>query len=250
MTTARFTDRTPELAEAFVELTGIMAAGYDIVDLLDCLLEHCVRLLDVDEAALVLADGADAIKVAASTSEQTRFLELFQLQIDSGPCLDCFHSGESVTVPDLDTHSHRWPEFSDYARRQGYRSVHATPLKVPGQTIGALNLFANRPSALHPTAVKIAQAFADVGAVAVVYRRALLRSEQVSEQLRGALDSRVVIEQAKGKLAQQGSLDMGAAFAILRQYTRSNNQKLSATARAVVEGTLALDQMREPSTRT
>jgi GAF domain-containing protein len=155
-----------------------------------------------------------------------------------------------MTLPDLDTHGHRWPEFSDYARAQGYRSVHATPLTVPNQTIGALNLFANQPSSLHPTDLKIAEALADLGAVAVVYQRALLRSEQVAEQLRGALDSRAVIEQAKGKHAQQGSLDMGAAFDTLRRYTRTNNLKLSATAHAVVEGTLTLDQMREPGFRT
>jgi GAF domain-containing protein len=211
MDAGQHSDRTAELADAVVELARIMATGYDVVDLLDHLLDRCVRLLNIDEAALVLADATGAIRVMASTSEQTRFLELFQLQTDNGPCLHCFRTGESVTIPDLDSDSHRWPEFAEYARRQGYRSVHASPVKASTETIGALNLFAHHATDFPTTDLKIAQALADFGAVAVVQHRALQASERVTEQLKSALDSRVVIEQAKGKLAQQGGLEMGTA---------------------------------------
>jgi transcriptional regulator with GAF, ATPase, and Fis domain len=203
--------------------------------------------LDVDEAGLVLADPNGTLRVVASTSEQARFLELFQLQVDAGPCLDCYRTGESVVVSDLDTHAHRWPQFVEYARGEGYRSVHATPLKVPDQTIGALNLFSTERFQAGPTDLMIVRALGDMAAVAVLYQRALQHSELVADQLQNALTSRVVSEQAKGRLAEQGGIDMGAAFAALRGHARNTHQTLSGTAHAVAAGTLTLQQILRPT---
>jgi transcriptional regulator with GAF, ATPase, and Fis domain len=225
----------------------MLAAEFDVLDLLDRLAGHCVSLLGAHQAGVLLTDDTGTLTVMAATSEQARFLELFQLQRESGPCLECVQRGEPVAVPDLAAHAERWPDFAGYAQREGYRAVHATPLNTPTATIGALNLFSRHTLHLEPTDLKIAHALAEVGSVAILHRQTVTRSEQVTSQLRKALDSRVIIEQAKGKLSQQGNIDTGAAFTALRGYARRHQQQLSDTAHAVIEGHLTLHDMNPPA---
>jgi GAF domain-containing protein len=240
-------DRAGELAQAFAELAGALANGYDVVELLDRLIQHCVHLLEVDAAGLVLADSRGALQVMVSTNEQVRFLEVLQLHADSGPCLDAYHTGGPVNADDLAADGGRWPALANTAQHGGYRAVHAVPLKFQDHTLGAMNLFSIEPQSLGSTEQTIAQALAEVATVAILGQRTLRRSERVAEQLQTALNSRVIIEQAKGMLAQQGGgLAMADAFAVLRHYARRNNRRLTEAARAVVDATLTLDLMGKP----
>jgi GAF domain-containing protein len=238
-------DRAAELAQAFVELAGALANGYDVVELLDRLVQHCVHLLAVDAAGLVLTDAGGALKVMVATSEQARFLEVLQLHADSGPCLDCYRTGQPVNVDDLTAERGRWPDLADTIQQDGYRAVHAVPLRFQEQTLGAMNLFSIKPGDLGGADHIIAQALAEVATVAILGQRTIRNSVKVAEQLQTALDSRVVIEQAKGMLAHQGGLAMADAFAVLRRYARRNNQRVTDCARAVVDSTLTLGAMSE-----
>jgi GAF domain-containing protein len=236
-------DRAAELAQAFVELAGSLADGYDVVELLDRLVRHCERLLAVDAVGLVLADASGALQVMAATSEQARFVEVLQLHADCGPCLESYRTGQPVNVDDLAGERDRWPSLAETIEHNGYRAVHAVPLRFQEQTLGAMNLFGVEPGDLGGTDHKIAHALAEVATVAILGQRTISHSVKVAEQLQTALDSRVVIEQAKGVLAHQGGLAMADAFDVLRGYARRTNKRVTDCARAVVDATLTLDAM-------
>ncbi|HEU5469844.1 MAG TPA: GAF and ANTAR domain-containing protein, partial [Actinophytocola sp.] len=241
--------RESRLLEAFVQLADTLVDDYDVVDLLHQLAQHCVRILQVDAAGLLLSTqrpGGD-LQVIASSTEQTRLLELFEVQTNEGPCLDCVRTGEPILMPDLTLATHRWPHFAPQALREGFSRVHAVPLRLRGQTIGALNLFGHDAGALPDQDLLVAQALADTATIGILQERAVRRGEILTEQLETALHSRIAIEQAKGVLAQAGSLDMDQAFQALRNYARSHNARLSDTAQHIVTGTLEPDQILTPS---
>ncbi len=231
-------NRESVLAEAFVGLADTLVAGYDVIDLLHRLTEVCVELLDVDAAGLLLSDQRSNLHMMASSSESSRLMELFQLQNDEGPCLDCYRTGASVVAVDLAAATRRWPRFAAHARLEGFHAVHALPLRLRSETIGALNRVGGRPGALPASDLQLAQALADVATIGILQERAVHRGEVLAEQLQGALNSRVIIEQAKGVLAERGKLDMDEAFNRLRRHARARNSRLSDTARAVVDGTI------------
>jgi transcriptional regulator with GAF, ATPase, and Fis domain len=237
------------LVETFVELTDTMVAGFDMVDFLHVLTDRSVQLLDVAAAGLLLADPRGDLRVVAASSQAARLLELFQLQNDQGPCLDCFRSGEPIYIPDLSAAVSRWPQFVVAAQQAGFASVQALPMRLREQVIGALNLFRARPGVFDATDVRIGQALADVATISLLYERNLRQSDTLNEQLQAALNSRVVIEQAKGKLAERLGLDVSQAFSLLRGYARARNQRLSELARAFVEGTDTLPGLAVPSTQ-
>ena len=224
------------LSETFVELADTMVAGFDVIDFLHVLTGRSVQLLDVSAAGLLLADPRGELRVVAASSEAARLLELFQLQSDQGPCLDCFRSGQPVTAADL-TQAGRWPRFAAAARDAGFTAVQALPMRLREQVIGALNLFRAAPGPFDPAAVRIGQALADVATISLLHNRSMERSDTLTEQLQGALDSRVIIEQAKGKLAERLGTDTNQAFSLLRDFARARNLRLSDLARAFVEGT-------------
>jgi GAF domain-containing protein len=227
-------DRELQVTEAFVSLASNLANGYDVVEMLTDLTEDCVQLLDVASAGLLLADGFGRLHVLAASSEATRELEVFQLQRDEGPCRDCYHSGSAVSVPDLAAEADRWPQFVPRALQVGFRSVHAVPMRLRDNMLGALNLFGTTVGELLREDLVLAQALADVASVALVQERAVSDRAAVVEQLQLALNSRVVLEQAKGVLAYVGELDMGQAFNVLRRYARDHNLRLTAVAESVV----------------
>ena len=237
------------LAETFVELTDTMVAGFDMMDFLHVLTDRSVQLLDVAAAGLLLADPRGDLRVVAASSEAARLLELFQLQNDQGPCLDCFRSGEPIDVPDLSGAVSRWPQFAVAAQQAGFASVQAIPMRLREQVIGALNLFRVRPGAFDATDVRIGQALADVATISLLHERNLRHSDTLNEQLQAALNSRVVIEQAKGKLAERLGLDVHQAFSLLRDHARAHNQRMSDLARAFVDGTDTLPGLATPATR-
>ena len=228
--------REQALAETFVMLADTLVEDYDIVDLLDRLANACVSLLGVAATGLLLDDQKGNLAVVASSSEETRLLEIFQLQNNQGPCLDCVRTGTVVTSADLAADHERWPLFVPAAVAAGFRSVAALPLRLRDQTIGGLNLFHDGADQVPATDQRLAQALADVATIGILQQRSSHRSARLAEQLQLALNSRVIIEQAKGVLAERNATDMDGAFGALRHYARKHNIKLTDLARAVIRG--------------
>ncbi len=224
------------LSETFVELTDTMVADFDIIDFLHVLTSRSVELLNVSAAGLLLADPRGELRVVAASSEAARLLELFQLQSDQGPCLDCFRSGRPVAGPNLSA-DQRWPRFAAAAGQAGFSAVQALPMRLRDQVIGALNLFRATPGAFDADSVQVGQALADVATIGLLHERSMRHSETLNEQLQTALNSRVIIEQAKGKLAERLGIDVNQAFTLLRDQARNRNERLSDLARAFVDGT-------------
>ena len=180
----------------------------------------------------------------ASSSAAMHVLELFEVQSQQGPCLDCYRSGQPVLNRDLSSATGRWPRFAVEAIAAGFRTVHALPMRLRGTIIGALNLFHVEPGDMRPTDIEAAQALADVATIAILQRRAVLEKQVVNEQLNHALNSRIVIEQAKGMIAEQKGVDVEHAFTLLRNHARSHNLRLGDVAAAVIDGTLAGSALR------
>lgn len=231
-------NREQAVTEAFVSLATSLADGLDPVDLLSGLTADCARLLDVASAGLLLADRRGVLHVVAASTEATRALEIFQLQREQGPCLDCYRTGTPVIAADLRETADRWPRFTARATEAGFASVHAVPLRLRDTVLGTLGLFGSRAGALNDDDLRLAQALAYVAAVALVQDKAAADKALINEQLQTALNSRVLVEQAKGVLAQDGNLDMEQSFAVLRGYARDRNQRLSDVARSLVTRTL------------
>ncbi|WP_326718765.1 MULTISPECIES: GAF and ANTAR domain-containing protein [unclassified Streptomyces] len=223
------------LAKTFVELADNLVADFDLIDFLRLLTDRCVGLLGASAAGVLLADRDGELRVVAASDEQVRLLELFQLQNDEGPCLDCFRTGAPVAVADLGSATTRWPRFAVQARRSGFGAVQALPMRLRDEVVGALNLFRATPGPFDPAATPLAQALADVATISLLQQRSALRSTVLNEQLQTALNSRVLIEQAKGKLAERQGVDMERAFSTLRGYARAHNRRLSDVARAFID---------------
>ncbi|HEY6748454.1 MAG TPA: GAF and ANTAR domain-containing protein [Mycobacteriales bacterium] len=227
-------DRERAVTEAFVALATSLADGADVVDMLSGLAADTTRLLDVDSTGLLLADHRGVLHVVAASSEATRTLEVFQVQRAQGPCLDCYRSGRPVNVSDLSAEAARWPQFAAAAAEAGFASVHALPMRLRDQVLGTVGLFGTTVGALGEDDLRLGQALAYVAAIALVQEKAAQDQALITAQLQTALDSRVVLEQAKGVLAQRSGLDMEPAFAVLRGYARDHNLRLTEVARAVV----------------
>jgi len=243
--------REAMLARTFVELADTLVADFDVVEVLTLLADRCVEVLDVAAAGLMLVTPDGELRVMASSSDAMRVLELFELQNHEGPCLDCYRSGEPVINEDLGGSDTRWPRFASEALTAGFHSVHALPMRLRGSVIGALNLFHTEPGEMQRSDVEAAQALADVATIAILQHRASLEAQVVNEQLNNALKSRIVIEQAKGMIAERESVTMEAAFARLRGHARNHNQRLSDLAGSIIDGTLAaasLDSTPTPRT--
>jgi GAF domain-containing protein len=234
------TSRAERVSAAFVKITDTLVADYDVLDLLHALVEAAVDLLDAAAAGLLLADPHGELQLLASTSERSQLVEVLQLQAGSGPCVESYSTGTLVVVEDIAALSEKWPEFQAAALSQGFRSVHALPMRVYGRTIGAMGLFGENPGALSREDTAIGQALVDVATISILQERTIRESALVNEQLQRALNSRVLIEQAKGVIAYTSQVNMEEAFRRLRSYARSNNQSLQDTAASVIDGTLRL----------
>ena len=235
------------LVRTRVELADTLVDDFDVVELLTLLADRCVEVLDVSAAGLMLArPGGGDLHVVASSSDAMRVLELYELQAEEGPCLDCYRSCEPVLNEDLAATNGRWPRFAPRALAAGFRSVHALPMRLRGQTIGALNLFRTAEGGLEEADVLAAQALADIATIAILQQRAAAEARVLNEQLSGALDTRIVIEQAKGMLSERANLDMEQSFVRLRAHARSHNLRLADVARDVIDGTLSTES-REPA---
>ncbi len=232
-----------QLANTFVALADTLVDEYDVVDLMHRLSDECVNLLGAEAAGLLLADQRGSLQVIGASAERSRVLELLQLEADAGPCLDCYRSGRTVVVPDLQREANRWPDFAAAASDVGFGSVYALPLRLRAEVIGTLNLFGTRHQVLDEEALSFAQGLADVATIGILHERAIRHSELLAEQLQGALTSRVVIEQAKGILAEHSQLDMNVAFDRLRAYARNHNKRLSEVAGDIVDRRLDIAEL-------
>jgi len=228
------TTRQERLFDAFATLADTLVAGYDVLDLLQTLVENCHDLLDVDSAGILLANSFDKLEVVASTSEANTLVEIMQLDADAGPCLECFRTRAVVSVPDIDVGSTRWPEFCATASEQGIHSVYAIPLRLRETTIGTLNLMRNERGELNHEDIRAAQALADVATIGILQERTIRDASKLRDQLQEALTSRVIIEQAKGVVAETANVSIEAAFALIRQHARSHQTPLSVVARQLV----------------
>jgi hypothetical protein len=224
------------LSDTFVELADTMVADFDVIDFLHLLTDRSVILLSASAAGVMLADPRGELRVAASSNEAAGLLDLFQIQNDEGPCLDCYRTGQPVTATDLSGPGQRWPQFAAAATQYGFRTVEALPMRLRNQVIGALNLFRVTAGPFDPPTLRLGQALADVATIGLLQERSVRRGDVLAEQLQGALNSRVTIEQAKGKLAERLGIDMDEAFTVLREHARNSNQKLTDVARNFVTG--------------
>jgi GAF domain-containing protein len=239
--------RETVLTRTLVELADTLVAEFDVVDLLTLVADRCVDVLDVGAAGLMLATPEGDLRVMASSSEAMRLLELFELQSQEGPCLDCYRTGEPVVNQDLATAYGRWPRFAPEAEAVGFHSVHALPMRLRGTVIGALNLFHVEPGRMRDGDVAAAQALADIATIAILQQRASLEAQLLNEQLKGALNTRILVEQAKGMVAESEHLDMVEAFRRLRSHARNHNLRLVDVARGVIDGDLRASGLDHPS---
>jgi GAF domain-containing protein len=234
-----------KMAAVFVDLADTLVDTFDVFDLLNELIERAGEAVDAAAGGLMLAENGGELRVVAATEERVQLLELFQLQADEGPCLDCFDSGQQVEADDLERAGSRWPRFSEAAVGCGFGSVIALPLRLRMKVIGALNLFGNAGQpAVGDGPVALAQAMADVATIAVLQHRRACDRRLVAEQLQSALDSRVVIEQAKGALSARLGIAPDDAFEVLRSRARTSRRRLAEVAQEVAEGTRTTDVAR------
>jgi GAF domain-containing protein len=225
------------VVRALVDLAGSLVGDLDVIEVLQLLVDHCVTALDVEAAGVLLADHADMLRIVVTSSEEARLLELYQLQSGEGPCVDAYRSATPVSVPDLTMADGRWPRFAPAAREVGYRGVLALPMKQRHEAIGGLNLFfTDQHPPLADEHLPLAQALGDVATVAITHGRLANRSQELTQQLQTALNSRVVIEQAKGLVAGRLGVELEHAFELLRSRARSTNRRLTELAHDITAG--------------
>ncbi len=222
------------LALVFVRLADTLASDFDIVDFLHGLSADAVEVLGAEAAGVMLADARGGLRLIASSDERMRLLELFELQGAQGPCLDAFSTGRPLQAS-AEGSSIRWPVFARRASGAGFQVMCAVPLRVRANVIGAMNLFRATDEPFTDDEMGIAQAMAEMAAIGLIQEKALREHSLLTEQLQAALNSRVIIEQAKGMLAEYLGINVDDAFTLLRNYARNRNRKLSDVARDVID---------------
>jgi GAF domain-containing protein/ANTAR domain-containing protein len=240
--------RETQVLDAVVTLVDSLLDDFDVVDLLTDLTERCAVLLDVSAAGLLLADPLKRLRLLAATSDPARALELFQLQADEGPCVECFTTGDPVSVADLRVAVRRWPQFVPAALDAGFSSVHAVPMRAAGSVLGALGLFGSRPGELSESDLLVGQTLAHVACVAIL-QDSPHTPDTVLPRLRSALSSRVVVEQAKGFLREALDVSVEDAFGLLRTYAHANGAHLTDVARQLLTDRIARPRLVAALTR-
>jgi GAF domain-containing protein len=227
---------TSHLSDLFVEVADTLVDDFDLVLFLQSLTQHVAVVSDASAVGLMLADHKGELQFMAASNESGEMLDLLQLQNREGPCLDCFVSGEPVVNADLAAGRDRWPLFAPAALAAGFSSAHAFPMRLRGTVIGSINAFSSAgDQTLGLEERRVIQSLADIATIALLQERSISRAEALTEQLQGALNSRIVIEQAKGALARIEGVTVDEAFEILRSRARSNRQRLTEAAAEVLE---------------
>ena len=223
------------LADVFVGVADTLVADFDVIEFLHTVASHATEMTGAAAAGLMLSDLDGGLHYMGASDESARLLELFQIQHEEGPCLDCYRTGRPVTEPDLAAASSRWPAFVEHAVAWGVTSVHAFPMRLRDQVIGALNVFGTESRSLDPEEARVVQALADLATIAIIQERLIRRAEVLTEQLQFALNSRVVIEQAKGAVARSLGVSVEEAFDLMRRHARRERVGLTDLALTVVE---------------
>ena len=232
------TSRDQTIIHSLVEIADNLVEDFDVVDLLTSLTDRCVNVLGVSAAGVMLASPSGELRLVASSSDVMQVVELFELQANEGPCLDAFGTGEPVEHENLANGTGRWPQFVEVAYAGGFRSVFALPLRLRDTTIGALNLFSVDESPMDESDVMVARGFADLATISILQHGGAIETQHVNEQLTRALKDRIVVEQAKGVVAERAGIDMPEAFSRLRSYARAHRLPLAQVAEAAIDGTL------------
>lgn len=222
------------LAEVFVEVSDTLVNQFDIIEFLQMVTSRTAELIDAAAVGLLLADQHGELQFMAASDEATTLLELFQVQTEEGPCLEAFRTRAPVMIPDVRVAADRWPQFAPRAAKAGFRSVHAVPMHLRNQVIGAMNLFSTHTGGMEPNELVIVQSLADTATIGLIQERAIRRGEMLTEQLHAALNSRIVIEQAKGALSRIHGISVDEAFRLMRGFARRNNQRLGEVATYVI----------------
>lgn len=233
------------VSRTFVQLVDSLVDEFDIIELLTLLSHRCVELFDAGAPGILLGDQRGSLQIVAASTEQARLPELFQLQNDEGPCLECFSTGERVVSGDL-VNDEKWPLFTAEALALGFHAVQAFPLRLRDVVIGTLNIFMAEWLDFDSEDLGLCQALADVASIAILQNQAAKQAQDVNGQLQRAHASRITIEQAKGTLAERSHVGMAEAFVLLRHYARDHNRQLSQVATAVVAGTLTASELHLP----
>jgi GAF domain-containing protein len=226
---------SPErLADVFVEFADTLIDDYDVIEFLMIVTNRTAELLEASDVGLLLADQRGRLQFMAASNEDVKRLELFQVQVYEGPCLEAFQSGRPVVNVNLAEASERWPRFAPRATADGYRSTHAFPLRLRQEVIGAIGVFDTDVRQWTLSEIHIVQALAHVATIGLLQERAIRRGEILAEQLQSALNSRIVIEQAKGAIAQFRDVSVDDAFLLLRDHARRTNSRLGEVAYAAL----------------
>jgi len=226
--------REAGLIDTLVELADTLTGDFDLIDFLHLLAGRCVELLDADAAGVLLAHPHGRLQVVASADEAPEVVELFQIQVDEGPSVDAWLAGEPVSHPDLADGGSPWPRLREMAATAGYSAVYAVPMRLRDENVGALCLFKATTGEPGADSVRAAKAMVDVATIGLIQARVAREQEVLVEQLQTALHSRIVIEQAKGFVAERLGVDVSSAFALLRGYARSRERRLTEVAGEVV----------------
>ena len=240
-------DREEWLADTLVTLADTLIARFDVVEFLLMLAERIQELIEHSEVGLILVDTEGRLRVMASSTERTRMIELFEIQTSEGPCWDCYRGGKPVLNADLAQTGARWPVFTPLAVAAGFQMVHAMPMRLCDQVIGAANIFSQTPVTISGPDIHLVQALADAATIGLLQARAAQRAADLAEQLQHALNSRVAIEQAKGAVAERANVDMDTAFGWLRGFARTNNLRLADVALGVVTRTVSVETLMAAS---
>jgi GAF domain-containing protein len=237
------TDLTREarLLETFAKLADTLVADYDVVDMLQLLVDTCQEVFDTGAAGILLVSEVGDLELIASTSEAITLVETLQLAAEAGPCIESYRTGRSVAVPDIDAAPDEWAGFKEVALGQGFQSALAVPMRLRETTIGSLNLLRTTTGELEPSEVVAAQALADVATIGILHEQSIRETTILAEQLQLALNRRIIIEQAKGVVAHTHDVGMDAAFNLIRDYARSHQVSVSSVAARLVDMTLTLD---------
>lgn len=239
--------RERKVVDAFVDLADTMVEDYDVLDFLHRLLDHALPLLPVDDGGVLLHHDGE-LRVVAASSEDAATVELFEVQHAEGPCMDAYRRGEAVAVERLEDNAERWPVFVPKALEHGWRSAYAVPMRLRADHIGALNLFARDHAVLDGRDRRLIRGLADVATIGILRERQTADRDETVRQLQVALESRVVIEQAKGRIVERSGCDMSEAFDRLRTHARQHRRRLGDVALAVIEDRLAIDDLGRRAT--
>lgn len=228
-------DRTLRVTTTFIQLADTLTSEYDVSDFLEMLVDRCGEIFEITAAGVLVEAHDGNLQLVAATSEDMEVLERAEIEHGEGPCLEAYREGQQVCAGDLTAEFARWPNVAPLAVDIGYLAAHAFPLRLRADRIGALNLYRDRVGEFGDEDVQLAQAFADMATIGLLQERAVGAADVRSQQLQRALDSRLLIERAKGTLAERAGISTDEAFHRIRDHARSSHERVGAVCERVLD---------------